>query len=237
MIKLYNMEAREALKRMPDESVNCVITSPPYFNQRNYGTEGQLGLEKTPEEYVKKLCDIFDDVKRVLRKDGTCWVNLGDCYGGAQGKNSGYPDRKNERADVPQMKRDSRTAKSLLCVPELFLIEMVKRGWLIRNKIIWWKPNVMPTSARDRFTIDYEMIYFFVKSKKYFFEQQFEPLENNSDVEYRQRLRKNKNYNLKEPYKNNFPKSFNLDKRNKRCIWKITTKPFKEAHFACVSVV
>ncbi len=134
-------DALEKLKELPSESINCVITSPPYFNQRDYGVKGQLGLEKTPEEFVYKLCDIYDDVKRVLREDGTCWVNISDCYGGFQGKNSGYPDRKQEKADVPQIKRDSRTAKSLLCVPEMFLLEMVKRGWryfdtLLKKKVM-----------------------------------------------------------------------------------------------------
>lgn len=174
--KIYQGDCLEVLKTFPDNSIDCVMTSPPYFNQRDYGVEGQLGLEKTPEEYVDKLCNIFDQVKRILRKDGTCWVNISDCYGGYQGKNNGYPDRKNEVADIPQIKRDTKTAKSLLCVPEMFLLEMVKRGWLIRNKIVWYKRNVMPSSASDRFTIDYEMLYFFTKSKNYFFKQQYEPI-------------------------------------------------------------
>ena len=169
-------DALKELKKLPDESIDMCITSPPYFNQRDYGVKGQLGLEETPEEYVIKLCNIFDEVKRVLRDDGCCWVNISDCYGGFQGKNHGYPDRKHEKANIPQIKRSPKTAKSLLCVPEMFLLEMVKRGWLIRNKIIWFKNNVMPSSAKDRFTIDYEMLYFFVKQKKYYFEQQFEPL-------------------------------------------------------------
>lgn len=177
MNKIIHGDALTVLKTLPEGSINCCMTSPPYFNQRDYGVEGQLGLEKTPEEYIAKLCDIFDEVKRVLRNDGTCWVNIGDCYGGYQGKNNGYPDRKNDNAGVPQIKRDTKTAKSLMCVPELFLMEMIKRGWLIRNKIVWYKPNVMPSSAKDRFTIDYEMLYFFTKNKDYYFEQQYEPIQ------------------------------------------------------------
>ena len=138
-------DALEVLKTFPEKSINMLMTSPPYFNQRDYGIKEQLGLEKTPEDYVNKLCNIFDQVKRVLRDDGTCWVNISDCYGGFQGKNAGYPDRKQEKAEVPQIKRSPKTAKSLLCVPEMFLLEMVKRGWLIRNKIIWHKNNVMPS--------------------------------------------------------------------------------------------
>jgi len=174
--KIIQGDALEILKTFPDNSIDMCVTSPPYFNQRDYGVKGQIGLEKNLEEYVEKLCEIFDEVKRVLKKEGSCWVNIGDCYGGYQGKNHGYPDRKNESADIPQITRSKTTAKSLLCVPEIFLIEMIKRGWLIRNKIIWFKRNVMPSSASDRFTIDYEMLYFFVKQKKYYFEQQFEPL-------------------------------------------------------------
>jgi len=213
---ILNGDALTHLKELPEKSINMCMTSPPYFNQRDYEIDGQLGLELTPEEYVNKLCGIFYEVKRVLKDDGTCWVNISDCYGGFQGKNSGYPDRKHEKANIPQIKRDPKTAKSLLCVPELFLLEMVKRGWLIRNKIIWFKNNVMPSSAKDRFTIDYEMLYFFVKKKKYYFEQQFEPFINSSDVEYRKELRKGKRYDLKKPYENNTP--YAIQQREKEII-------------------
>ena len=238
-------DALTKLKELPDESINCVMTSPPYFNQRDYGMKGQLGLEEKPEEYVMKLCDIFSEVKRVLRNDGICWVNISDCYGGYQGKNNGYPDRKNEPAKIPQIKRSKTTAKSLLCVPEMFLLEMVKRGWLIRNKIIWYKNNVMPSSAKDRFTIDYEMLYFFVKNKKYYFKQQFEPhltKENRPHGCVREReLGYDSKYN-KIHYKehsirqkrggNKNPDYRNPEGRNKRCVWEINTKPSKVKHFA-----
>lgn len=226
-------DALEVLKTFLEKSINCVMTSPPYFNQRDYGIKEQLGLEKTPEDYVNKLCGIFDEVKRVLRDDGTCWVNISDCYGGFQGKNAGYPDRKQEKADVPQIKRDSKTAKSLLCVPELFLLEMVKRGWLIRNKIIWHKNNVMPSSARDRFTIDYEMLYFFVKKKKYYFEQQFESLAKSSLKD--PRLDKGREEHIGKSASGIYSTNATVIKsigRNKRTVWNINTKPSKVKHFA-----
>ena len=172
--KILQGDALTKLKELPEKSINMCMTSPPYFNQRDYGVDGQLGLEKTPEEFVIKLCDIFDEVQRVLKEDGTIWVNLGDCYGGYQGKNNGYPDTKTD-VPVPQIKRDKKFTKCLLCVPERFAIEMINRGWILRNKIIWNKPSVLPSPAKDRFTIDFELIFFFSKNKKYYFNQQIEP--------------------------------------------------------------
>jgi len=130
--------------------------------------KGSLGLEPTFELYIKHLCDIFDEVKRVLRKDGTCWVNIGDSYGGSQGKNAGWPDSKT-RAKVPQQLKPKQYAKCLLDIPYRFSIEMTNRGWIKRNTIIWWKPNCMPASADDRFTIDFEYLFFFVKNNKTLF--------------------------------------------------------------------
>ncbi|HDP36253.1 MAG TPA: site-specific DNA-methyltransferase [Candidatus Atribacteria bacterium] len=130
--------------------------------------KGSLGLEPTFELYIKHLCDIFDEVKRVLRKDGTCWINLGDSYGGNQGKYNGWPDQKltcNEM--IPNRKVPINVpSKSLCLIPQRFAIEMVNRGWILRNVIIWHKPNCMPSSVKDRFTVDFEYVYFFVKSNK-----------------------------------------------------------------------
>jgi site-specific DNA-methyltransferase (adenine-specific) len=231
--KIYQGDSLKVLKDFPEESIDMCMTSPPYFNQRDYGVKGQLGLEKTPEEYINNLCNIFDEVRRVIKKTGTCWVNIGDCYGGYQGKNNGYPDRKNEKADIPQIKRDKSMAKSLMCIPELFLIEMIKRGWLIRNKIVWWKPNVMPSSAKDRFTIDYEMLYFFVKSKKYYFEQQLEPLVDSSlkDKRLDKGRQEHKGKSASKIYATNAT-VIKSEGRNKRTVWRITTKPSKEGHYA-----
>jgi len=217
--------ALNILPQLPAESVNCVVTSPPYWSLREYGVnpviwdgdknckhewgnktitlkhksgetnpgkeswfkdkgasddkgncfcikcgawKGSLGLEPTFELYIKHLCDIFDEVKRVLRKDGTCFVNIGDSYGGFQGKNAGWPDSKT-RAKVPQQLKPKQYAKSLLDIPYRFSIEMTNRGWIKRNTIIWYKPNCMPASADDRFTVDFEYLFFFTKNNKAIF--------------------------------------------------------------------
>jgi len=187
MIKIYNQDVMKALKSMPDKSVDMQITSPPYWALRNYGVDGQLGLESTFDEYINKLCDIFDEVKRVLKDDGTCWVNLGDGYAGNMGKKSGWTDNKlgfgKEEAIKKGVCLTKKTKiihqlpqKCLICIPDRFRIEMINRGWILRNKIIWYKPGCMPSSAKDRFTIDFEEVMMFTKKKKYYFEQQLEPI-------------------------------------------------------------
>ena len=178
----------DELKKIPDESVDMVMTSPPYWALRDYGVEGQLGLEPTFQEYINRLCDIFDEVKRVLKKEGTCWVNMGDTYANSGGLSNSAPDRaggkpKGTRGTQPSAiakggyeRPDSGTiSKCLLQIPSRFAIEMTNRGWILRNSIVWWKPNCMPSSVKDRFTVDYEMLFFFTKSKKYYFETQYEP--------------------------------------------------------------
>ena len=173
------------LKTLPDESVNCCVTSPPYWSLRDYGVEGQLGLEKTFEEYITKLCNIFDQVKRVLRKDGTCWVNLGDTYNASGGCGWTGLESKNWEQKAKPHNIKTYPAKSLCLIPQRFAIEMVNRGWICRNTIIWHKPNCMPSSAKDRFTVDFEYLYFFVKSKKYWFEQVFEEHTTKDDLDRR----------------------------------------------------
>jgi len=237
--KIYLGDCLEVLKTFPDNCIDCVVTSPPYWALRDYGVEGQLGLETTFQEYIIKLCDIFDEVKRVLKDVGTCWVNLGDTYYGS-GSGTQYIASK--------IKQRSKCAvymsKSLCCIPDRFKIEMINRGWICRNEIIWYKPNCMPSSAKDRFTVDFEKVFFFVKNKKYWFKTQMEPL--TCPERYKNRLRnvsnidnwKRKSMKVGEAPMIN-PKTIEatrkrgLEKgRNKRCVWKVTTKPFKEAHFA-----
>jgi len=224
MNKIINGDALSVLKKMKDNSINCVVTSPPYWGLRDYGVDGQLGLEKTFQEYINKLCNIFDEVKRVLKKDGTCWVNMGDTYGGGAG---GYCPHENEvGASKNQIKRKSIGMEKSLCqIPSRFAIEMTDRGWILRNELIWFKPNCTPSSASDRFTVDFEKIFFFVKNKKYFFEQQFEKnLTVGDSCEDAGRI----TYGGKR----NTSVYINSNGRNKRCVWKITTQPYKEAHFA-----
>jgi site-specific DNA-methyltransferase (adenine-specific) len=238
----------EVLPELPAESVNCVVTSPPYWGLRDYEVKGQLGLEKTFEEYITDLCDIFDEVKRVLRKDGTCWVNLGDSYAssGGAGRHFGYQDPKYKNGRCgnyvePSAFKQSVLPKSLCLVPQRFAIEMANQGWILRNTLIWHKPNCMPSSAKDRFTVDFEYIYFFTKSKKYWFEQQFEEhltKENRPDGVVRNRTFNYKGkYSAKGGFKGgcsdkNTLTLYNPQGRNKRAVWNIPTQPFSEAHFA-----
>ena len=251
-------DALTELKKLPDESINCIMTSPPYWALRDYGVKGQLGLEPTFELYIKHLCDIFDEAKRVLRKDGTCWVNMGDTYGTKSGsafendnltgkskeevfKTTGINKANELRGTTPFMH------KMLLQIPSRFAIEMCNRGWILRNEIIWHKPNCMPSSVKDRFTVDFEKIFFFTKSKKYYFETQYEPMAESTinDIVHqyptcRPNTKATKKVELGFHGKGGIGdpnvKRGSLEDiergRNKRCVWRITTKPYKEAHFA-----
>lgn len=182
----------EVLRQFPDEVIDMIITSPPYYGLRDYGVEGQLGLEKTYQEFIGKLIDVFNEVKRVLKKEGSCFVNLGDSYGGSGGahtndKNPGISNsyvragfnKKNyggfgqKRQDTTRQGRGRQggtASKSLMLIPERFAIEMVESGWILRNKLVWIKPNAMPESVQDRWKKAHEYIFFFVKSKKYYFD-------------------------------------------------------------------
>jgi site-specific DNA-methyltransferase (adenine-specific) len=243
--KIICGNALSVLKTLPNESVNCCVTSPPYWGLRDYGVEGQLGLEKTFEEYITKLCNIFDEVERVLKKDGTCWVNLGDSYNGNKTGNTNgvYKDRIDKSkswANSNSFKKLEQDIpiKSLCLIPQRFAIEMVNRGWILRNTIIWHKPNCMPSSAKDRFTVDFEHVYFFVKNKKYWFEQQFEEFISND-------YDRNRMANARTEYGGKWAQDSGgsiktqrafvaggSNGRNKRAVWTIPTKPFPEAHFA-----
>ena len=178
------------LKDIPDESVDCVITSPPYWALRDYGIDGQLGLEPTFTEYLDKLLAIFDEVKRVLKKTGTLWVNLGDTYSGMKVGNTNNDQKEGVNTESFKKPKSQIADKSLLAIPDRFKIGMIDRGgWICRNDIIWWKRNAMPSSAKDRFTVDYERVFFFTKSQKYYFETQYEPYHQSTETIIKKRER------------------------------------------------
>lgn len=206
---------------------------------------GSLGLEPIFDLYIKHLCDIFDEVKRILKKTGTCWVNMGDTFLAQQGKGFpgtgqvNIPDRdKNAVLNIKRPK--SIPNKCLAQIPSRFSIEMCNRGWILRNVIIWHKPNCMPSSVKDRFTVDFEYIFFFVKNKKYWFERQFEeytlPMNRWGGVYTDGNVEGSKyqDKHLDPAQLTKRPRNMrpNPQGRNKRCVWTITTKPFKDAHFA-----
>ena len=237
----------KVLKTIPDESMDCVITSPPYWTLRDYGVKGQIGLELSVEEYLEKLIAIFDEVKRVLKPSGTCWANFGDTY--ANKTKGGHQDKvkKNlfdsfmQKSVIPKLpvKLDI-PAKSLCMIPSRFAIQMIERGWILRNEIIWHKTNAMPQGVRDRFTVDFEKVFFFVKEQKYYFKQQYEPLKNPNELKRR----------FSYPYENHkyrkllgrTPKPLDKIKqsqeeilkrgRNKRCVWMISNGMSRANHFA-----
>jgi len=379
--RIIQGDCLDVLKTLPSESIGMVMTSPPYWALRDYGVDGQLGLEPTFQEYINKLCDIFDEVKRVLKKEGTVWVNMGDTYfGGGNNRGNKSPISKKQASNkgaVGQVQQDwskmDFKSKCLIQIPSRFAIEMTrKRGyivktetdeawlggiiegegcitiakhngyyepriqvamvhrevldsyvwkvggstaskicsdifdyliskqeqarivwrmvemqkerprtggdryskvgqkytvkqleererwfkqikahnqgngeptklqnpiknkpWILRNSIIWHKPNCMPSSVKDRFTVDFEKIFFFSKSKKYYFETQYEKYTIPMNRWGGNKLKANgkSEKDLQGMYRDRDMRP-NKQGRNKRCVWRIITKPFSEAHFA-----
>lgn len=157
---------------MPNDYLDCVITSPPYWQLRDYGYEGQWGLEPTYNQYLEHLWEMMDEIHRVLKDDGTCWVNLGDTYGTQSGglKGKSTFDPKNKNATIQVIEQSKTIHKCLLLIPHRFAIGCIDRGWIVRNDIVWAKRNGMPESVTDRFSKKHEYFFFMVKSEKYYFD-------------------------------------------------------------------
>jgi site-specific DNA-methyltransferase (adenine-specific) len=165
------------LKEIPDETISCVMTSPPYWAQRDYKVTGQYGLESVIDEYLAKMWAVMDELWRVLRKDGCVFWNMGDKYGGTNTEVEYKQKAKGKTSiltSVDHLCAEGHTRgkydKSLLFIPERFAIGCIERGWIIRNKIIWHKPNPMPCSCKDRFSNTWEHLFFMTKSRKYWFD-------------------------------------------------------------------
>lgn len=171
---IHHGDALAVLKTLPSESVQTCVTSPPYWSLRDYGVEGQIGLEDTPEAFVSRLADVFDEVRRVLKKDGTLWLNLGDSYAGhnSQASNNGRAGLGNPRERIVARFADGLKGKDLVGIPWLTAFELRKRGWWLRQDIIWAKPNPMPESVTDRCTKAHEYIFLLSKSQTYFFDHE-----------------------------------------------------------------
>jgi DNA modification methylase len=180
--KIYNEPCLETLKKMPNEFIDCVITSPPYWQLRDYGYEGQWGLEPTFNQYLENLWSMMDEIYRVLKPSGTVWINLGDTYNTISGGIRGLERAKknNSKASISkknilgqgfqQQKCDEIKNKCLLLIPHRFAIGCIDRGWILRNDVIWAKRNGMPEPVTDRFTKKHEYFFFMVKQEKYFFD-------------------------------------------------------------------
>lgn len=170
--KIYNESCLETLAKMPNDFIDCVITSPPYWQLRDYGYDGQWGLEPTFQEYLEHLWQMMDEIYRVLKSTGTVWVNLGDTYNGTKvGNTSNKGYKENTVIDTFRKGKIKEIKdKCLLLIPHRFAIGCIDRGWIIRNDIIWAKRNGMPESVTDRFSKKHEYFFFMVKSKDYYFD-------------------------------------------------------------------
>ena len=176
--KIYQGDCKEVMKTFPDESINCCVTSPPYWGLRDYGCDNQLGLEKTPEEYVKNMVEVFKEVKRVLRKDGTLWLNLGDSYNTTPAGNKTWSGNVGAHkhyklgSDPKRNKISSLKPKDLVGIPWRVAFALRADGWYLRQDIIWHKPNPMPESVTDRCTKSHEYIFLLSKSQQYYYDHE-----------------------------------------------------------------
>ena len=236
----------EVLQTLPDKSINTCITSPPYFGLRDYGVDGQIGLEGDVEEFVQSLVNLFKEIKRVLKDDGTVWLNLGDTYWGGGWRNDMIREGSGDiqqghkgTHDATQIKNATGNhpiykSKDLMGVPWKVAFALQEDGWYLRQDIIWHKPNPMPESVKDRCTKNHEYIFLLSKSKKYYFD--YESIKEDAVYTDNRKGKGRLLYNGKrsEDTEKNGQNAFvKIDgKRNKRSVWTITTKPYKGAHFA-----
>lgn len=304
MWKILQGNSVDVLKEIESESVDCIVTSPPYYGLRDYGTgtwiggdpecphrrmshwsdktttghkqeelrgmissgiyktvcplcgavrvDQQIGLEESPDEYISRLVEVFRECKRVLKNDGTLWVNIGDSYWGSGSRGYDFTDKQSEKSaiqkgskgttdlsGVPKLvgKHGDIKNKDIIGIPWLLAFALRKDGWYLRQDIIWHKPNPMPESVTDRFTKSHEYIFFFTKQAHYYFDQ--ESIKENANPKYEGRYKSvfNKGKVQETPLPNGA--EWNTEgmreytgKRNKRDVWSIPVKPIKEVHFA-----
>lgn len=244
--KIYLGDCLSVLKTFPDESVNCCITSAPYYGLRDYGVEGQIGHEDTPKKYIQKLVNVFEEVRRILKDDGTLWLNLGDSWAGSnqgagtknltakQASNHGTNYMTMETHKSKLSKLNGYKPKDLIGIPWMAAFALRESGWYLRQDIIWAKGNPMPESVKDRCTKSHEYIFLLTKSRKYYFDT-----ESIKEPVVTQPKARDKN---KEGYQADYPKGDRFSSgervygadgmRNKRDVWNVNIKPCKEAHFA-----
>jgi DNA modification methylase len=248
-MKILQGDVLDKLAELPDKSVHCCVTSPPYWGLRDYGVDGQIGLEKTPEEYIAKMVRVFREVKRVLRDDGTCWLNLGDSYaasGGAHKEHHANPGISNsfKRTGVPHfgdlgqpgnyLAPEGLKPKDLCGIPWRVALALQADGWYLRSDIIWCKRNPMPESVTDRPTKSHEYIFLLTKSQRYFYDADAVKEQSICADDDRAGLG-----NIRYGGKRNGDPGTGQDSfvtinhtRNLRSVWDITTKGYRGAHFA-----
>lgn len=222
-------------------SVQTCVTSPPYFGLRDYGMPDQIGLEATPDEFVAAMVAVFREVRRVLRDDGTLWLNLGDSYANGT-RTSRDIDPKLPQRQQSHRPRDPEGVKpkDLIGIPWMVAFAMRADGWFLRQDIIWSKPNPMPESVRDRCTKAHEYLFLLSKSPRYYFDAEAiaEPVASSTTDRLGQPSIENQAGSSRVPGKTNgnMKAVGNGETRNRRSVWTVTTKPFKGAHFATFPV-
>lgn len=233
-VTLWCGDSLDTLRQLPDESIDCCVTSPPYFGLRDYGTEGQYGLEASPAEYVETMRVLFAEVRRVLTDDGTLWLNLGDSYSAKRTYQVDQSKAQRSRIDQAYDTTDFLPAKNLMLVPHRVAMSLQDDGWILRNDIIWSKPNAMPESVTDRLSTRHEHVFMLSKSRRYWFD--LDPIREESLAVAKPRA-------LTEQWSANTGLSPHSGHRgaadggrNPGDVWTIATQPFGEAHFAVMPV-
>lgn len=236
-----------SLRTLPDCSVNSCITSPPYYGLRDYGVDGQIGLEESPDSYVARLVEVFREVRRVLTDDGTLWLNIGDSYaaqrggttppaetlaGGKNGKGDDEAKRGRKEGYNPTCNASAigLKHKDLIGVPWLLAFDLRADGWYLRQDIIWHKPNPMPESVTDRCTKAHEYLFLLSKSDRYFYDH--EAVKEAADPKNKRESRGLRPTPPGQQQQSGFTNGRNYETRNKRSVWTVTPKPYKGAHFA-----
>jgi DNA modification methylase len=248
-------DSRAVLATLPEHSVHTCITSPPYFGLRDYGHDGQIGLEPTPDEFVAALVDVFREVRRVLRDDGTVWLNLGDSYanGGSgppgehstllgNGHQGGGPKRRALTETRPRPGRLAATngikAKDLVGIPWMVAFALRADGWYLRSEIIWAKPNPMPESVTDRPTKAHEYLFLLSKGPRYYYDADAIREENQlADTGWAKTIERERVHGNGETAQRDAPSVTHrmgsiTAGRNKRSVWTVATQPYPGAHFA-----
>ena len=244
--QIINAECLAHLRTMPDECIDCVVTSPPYYGLRDYGCDGQVGLEDTPEEYVQRLVDIFHEVKRCLKQEGTLWLNLGDSYNG--NKKGNTETKKNKRVVSDSFEKKlwhGAKEKDLIGITWMVAFALRADGWYLRQNIIWAKPNPMPESVKDRCTKSHEYIFLLTKSPKYYFD--YEAIQEEAtgyDGRKDTMLKGSPKYATEQIMPGQSIQSMaargherwtfkdGTPVRNRRDVWQVCPKPSKEEHYA-----
>lgn len=236
--RLYEGDVMDGLSKIPDGKIQCCVTSPPYFGLRDYGHGGQIGLEPKPDEFVSKLVAVFREVRRVLRDDGTLWLNLGDSYarngGGVESKmktahKMGVGQKATYLAGGMQSINrvpEGLKEKDLIGIPWRVAFALQADGWYLRQDLIWHKPNPMPESVRDRCTKAHEYVFLLTKNQRYFYD--FDAMQEPAVCAGQNR---GKSRNI-SPEGMTEMAAKQYDTRNRRSVRSIQTRPYKEAHFA-----